>query len=158
MGLTITPLNCCSYSTIWAGSKSGPDPAHRALATPARCFSRGICKAPAFAPQSRREQINRGKTLTLISSENGVQRQREKALTMPDFDGRYEGNGDGGYVNDYGGASPPLHQKSSGFDDMGDSRSQVQLALNLFISCVLPLVEEKYDFLRFSRKILGICW
>jgi len=43
---------------------------------------------------------------------------------MPDYKERYEGNGEG-YANDYGGGSPPLHQKSSGFDDMGDSISQV---------------------------------
>lgn len=49
---------------------------------------------------------------------------------MPDYGERYNGNGDG--YTEYGGASPP--PKSTGFDDFGDSRSQVYLASRPSIS------------------------
>lgn len=63
---------------------------------------------------------------------------------MTEYEERYKGNGDG-YANnnDDEAASPPLHQRSSGFDDTSDSRSQVQFSVNLYNFLCFPLKLKK---------------
>lgn len=57
---------------------------------------------------------------------------------MTEYGERYEGNGDGYAEYGGGGDSPPA--KTSGFDDFGYSRSQVEFeSLVLSISCDLIL-------------------
>ena len=77
--------------------------------------------------------------------------------TMPDYEGRYEGNGNGEDLDNYGSSPQPRGSSHGGADDYSDSKSRVCANLS-FLSISFSFYLALIFALLYFQRAYSVSW